>query len=163
MKYFYQLKETVTSVKSDSPLICRCPFSCSSSPQHGSHRGFTNTPLCWQNQLKQLLPPQRSCFIAGGAVPSASSTDVAQHQASKQLYHHFWKGCMGARKRSGNWQKKFRLAFLAHVTAAVHQHWEAQASTNAMTTWTTQNTTTAALESVYWVSSDTAYLHMYSQ
>lgn len=35
----------------------------------------------WQNQLKQLLPPQWHCFITGGAIPSSSSTDVAQHQA----------------------------------------------------------------------------------
>lgn len=98
---------------------------------------FHQHSSCWQNQLKQLLPPQQRCFIAGGAAPSASSTDVAQHQASKQLHHHFWRSCMAASRGSGNWQKKFRLAFLAHATAAVHQHLGAQASMNVMITWTT--------------------------
>lgn len=56
MKYFYQLKETVISVKSYSPLICWCPFSCSCSPQHGSHRGFTDTPLAGKTSWSSFCP-----------------------------------------------------------------------------------------------------------
>lgn len=61
---------------------------------------FHQHSSCWQNQLRQLLALQQCCFVTGDT-PSASSTDVVQHQASKQQHYHFWGSCMGARQKSG--------------------------------------------------------------
>lgn len=131
MKYFCQLKETVTSVKSDSPLICWCPFSCSSSPQHRSHHGFTNTPLagktswgsswpCSGASLSLVGPRHRQTTLMWCSIkPLSSDTTTSEEAAWEQgervgigrsssdwlFWHMQWQWCTNAERHKPPWMQ----------------------------------------------------------
>lgn len=118
IKYFYQLKETVTSVKSDSPLICWCPFSCSNSPQHGSHRGFTDTPLAGKTSWSSSCPRSGTTSSLVGLYQQHWCGAARGLQASVPP---LLKRLHGSKQRERELPKEALVAFLACVRAAVHQ------------------------------------------
>lgn len=128
MKYFFQLKETVTSVKLDSPLICWCPFSCSTSPKHRSYYGFTKTPLTGKTSWGSSGPRSSAALSLAGTHhqqaahmccsirPLSSSTTTSEEPAQEQdrvgtgksssnwlFWHMQWQRCTNTERHKSPW------------------------------------------------------------